>query len=294
MTAAPEPVALRSSRLIAECAPQLGGRLSGLRRLGPQGERDVLTPLPAWGDVAWRWPKGGAYPLIPYSNRIRNAILMRDEGPLALKPHPDAAPHTLHGHAQLRPWRVLTQDTASASFGLDHDGDDDWPWPFAARQVVSVEDDELRLTLSLANTGDEMCPAGLGWHPYLACAPGSFVRCDARRRWRHDADYVATGETEPYRGPEGDTDYLSDWSVATLVHADGETGTLTADPAFGHLVLHRPASAAYVCVEPVTHVGDAFNLGVRGFKGTGAVDLAPGATLAGEIRMRFASAGAAP
>lgn len=282
-----ERIVLRSARLVAECAPGLGGRLSRLRLIDARGERDLLTPLPAWGAVAWRWPKGGAYPLIPYSNRIRDAALTCGGARTILKAHPDAAPHTLHGPAQLRPWSVLDRDEAAATLGLDHDGDADWPWPFQARQRFTIEDDELRLRIEIVNHGAAAFPAGLGWHPYLALGPGATLRHDARGRWAFDDDFIATGETMPATADFDETDYLSDWSAASIVHADGLTVTLSADPVFRHLVLHRPRGGAYICVEPVTHVSDGFNLRERGVEGTGADDdLAPGASMGGEIRLR--------
>ena len=55
-----------------------------------------------------------------------------------------------------------------------------------------------------------------------------------------------------------------------------------------NLVLHVPVGAPYACIEPVTHVADAFNLAAAGVEGTGARVLQPGETLAGLVRLGLA------
>ena len=65
---------------------------------------------------------------------------------------------------------------------------------------------------------------------------------------------------------------------------DGAHLSITCDPVFGHLVVHRPPSGAYLCVEPVSHVANGFNLAARGVAETGTRFLEPGETLQGQIR----------
>ena len=62
-----------------------------------------------------------------------------------------------------------------------------------------------------------------------------------------------------------------------------------ADPVFGHLVVHRLDTLAYLCLEPVSHVADSFNLATRGVADTGTRWLAAGESLAGAMRFSLAS-----
>jgi aldose 1-epimerase len=281
-------IGLRSAGLAAELAPALGGRMSALRLADG---RDIIVPMVGWPDAPWRWPKTGAYPLIPYSNRIRSARLATVSGIVPLKPHPDADQHTLHGPAHLRPWTCIGRNDSSATLALDYAPDADWPWAFWAEQSFTLDGDALALRLAIANTGAEAFPVGLGWHPYFVWLPGATLSHDARLRWPMDADAVATGASEPNAPPHARTEYLSEWARAEIAFSDGLRLELTADPVFGHLVCHRPDGDAYACVEPVTHTADGFNLAVRGVELTGARTLAPGETLSGDIRLRITHAG---
>ncbi|MFN7192659.1 MAG: hypothetical protein ACK5U4_14595, partial [Rhodospirillales bacterium] len=62
--------------LRAEALPELGGRLARLQYRAGDGAHDVLVPIGADPALPPSWPKGGAYPLIPYSNRIADAQVL--------------------------------------------------------------------------------------------------------------------------------------------------------------------------------------------------------------------------
>lgn len=275
--------------LAVTLAPEFGGRLATLRLKTRDGERDLAPPLTRWTDDPLRWPKAGAYPLVPYSNRVAHALLKTSGRALPLRAHPDAAPHTLHGPGHLRAWSVATSDAKGAELILSSSADADWPWAYEARQRFSLDGARLRLSMEIRNCSDEAFPAGLGWHPYLIFGAGAKLHHDARSRWPFDADYVSTGAREPASSDGRRTDYLSDWRSVRLTRADGVTIDIDADPIFDHLVLHRPDTDAYACVEPVTHASNGFNLAAQGVADTGTRILQPGETMGGEIRLRIAT-----
>lgn len=260
----------------AELAPTLGGRLTMLRH----ADRDIVVPLPTDHADPLFWGKGGGYPLVPYHNRIENAQLHFDGVVFNLLPHPDAVPHSLHGPAQRRPWRLVERDAASAVLALDYAADGDWPWAFEARQSFTLGGNGVTVGLTLRNKDTTPMPAGLGWHPYL---PVGLVTHDAAIHWPLRSDYLPTGERLSGPGPQAEaTHYVEAWTMATVA-ADELDITLTASPEFRHLVVH--SAGQYVCLEPVTHVANGFNLAAAGHAFAGMHSLAPGKVLAGTIRL---------
>lgn len=265
----------------AELAPALGGRLTLLRHEG----RDIVVPLPTDHADPLFWGKGGGYPLLPYHNRIEKAQLHFAGAVFDLVPHPDAMPHSLHGPAQRRPWRLVEQEAASTVLALDYAADADWPWAFEARQSFALGDNGLTVGLTLRNTDTTAMPAGLGWHPYL---PAGRVTHDAAIHWPLRPDYLPTGERLSGPGPEaGATRYLEAWTRADVAAA-GLDITLTASPEFRHLVVH--SAGQYVCLEPATHVANGFNLAAAGHDFTGTHSLAPGGVLAATVRLTISEA----
>jgi aldose 1-epimerase len=271
-------IELRAGPMRAVLFPAAGGRVGQLHHALAG---DVLVPLADARFNPMQWPRAGAYPLVPYHNRIAGARLVNNGETIQLVPHPAAAPHSLHGPAHRRPWRVVDAAGVAARLALEYAEDEDWPWPFLAEQHFELSPLGMTVTLSVTNRGQTSMPAGLGWHPYFNSAgPAS---ANAEFCWRHADDYLPDGLRAPATQAAigAPTAYLQEWSGAAAVLLSGARLTIGADPLFAHLVLHR--SDGITCIEPVSHVANGFNLAAQGVADTGTVWLDPGATLAGKI-----------
>lgn len=269
--------------------PSAGGRIAALWSDDDGVRHDILVPmLPGPFDPA-NWPKAGCYPLLPFSNRIRDAVFMADGTVVRLPAHPPG-PHALHGFSQRRPWS-LHEAAAGPVMRHEHEADA-WPWSFAAEQRLALDADGLTVTLWVQSRAATAMPLGMGLHPYLAAAPEDRVGFAAAAEWAVDADYIATTlGSVPVRhdaplGTAPVTRYCAGWDgVATLLRAGAPPVSVTAEAPLDHLVFHVPPGGAYLCVEPVSHVADAFNLAARGVAGTGHRMLAPGEEATASMRI---------
>jgi aldose 1-epimerase len=291
---------IATAGLAAQIAAEAGGRLARLSWQRPTGVVvDIVVPLTT-GLAPPRWPKAGAYPLIPYANRIAHGRLSFLGRVHEVAPHPDAHPHSLHGHAHLVPWICVKTGDAQADLFLACARSEAWPWAFEARQRFVVQKDELIVSLSLRNVDRVAMPAGLGWHPYFAASTSARLVFDAEEWWPDASDHLPLGYPRPLDPdlrsplvvPDRDlTAYLGRWSgEVQFFRKDGVRITVLADKIFGHLVVHRPADAAYLCIEPVTHVADGFNLAASGVRGAGLHVLGPGDELTGTVRVTLSEA----
>lgn len=291
------PCEIRSDHLIASFDPVAGGRLSRLQWRRPCGDLfDVVVPMTT-GLQETRWPKAGAYPLIPYSNRIANGRLLFRGAEYTLAPHPDARPHTLHGGAHLLPWQYRIATGSHIALEVSCQASPAWPWSFLAKQCFTVSANKLKLEMAVRNMDGTAMPIGLGWHPFFRCEGAVSLHHTARERWPHDERFLPVGRVEapgpdwgsPVRlEPHARDAYLGNWGQAfELRYHAGVRIRLTASPIFEHLVVHRPAGGSYVCVEPTTHVTDGFNLAAAGVPGTGLRVLEPGEELCGSLQLEF-------
>jgi aldose 1-epimerase len=295
----PGDLLLRAGKACAVLRPAAGGRVCSLT-LARDGGRtvDVLFPYSAQGVDPLRWAKGGIYPLLPYSNRIANAQLQTPDGVVDLSPHPDAAPHTLHGPAHGMAWTVQAHDEHSATLTLDHPASAAWPWHFRGEMRFHLSTDALQMDVTLTNLDARSMPAGLGWHPYFLHQPSARLRYRASQLWTSDKDFLAqsAGPLPAHESFEVAhalrdgtmTDYLSGWDgQLELDLPEGEVLQLHTGPLLSHLVVHRPPQGGYLCIEPVSHVANGFNLAARGVAGTGSVLLASGESLSGPMTLRL-------
>lgn len=286
--------------------PHAGGRVSALRLVDRvRGAVEVLHPYPQDVFDPLHWAKGGIYPLMPYSNRIDNARLSVGGEMLQLRAHPDAAPHTLHGNAQAQVWvaePVESSDANTAVLRLHSAASDAWPWQYEAAQHFKLEASSLTITLTLTNRDSRAMPAGIGLHPYFRHHAEAAVGYTASDIWPTDAAFLPLGSARPLQNREQAdpprrlvggtmTDYLGGWngraSIELPSSPPGAVLAIEADPVFGHLVVHRPDSGAYLCLEPVTHVANGFNLAAQGVLGTGTRVLLSGESMAGSVSFKM-------
>ncbi|WP_069883290.1 hypothetical protein [Bosea sp. BIWAKO-01] len=300
--ASPHVHALAAGRMRASVRPLDGGRLASLWREEPGGGRtDVLVPLPETGFDPLFWPKAGTYPLVPFSNRIRGAAFRFGETPVALAPHPAAAPHALHGFCQMRPWTMTRHSQVQVEMRYRHapeSAPDAWPWEFEAIQRITLDASGVTHEIGVESRAASPMPIGLGLHPYFAVSQGDRISFAADAVWKADANgcgrelLTLTGSARLHDSRHGEdevTTYHAGWGgTASLDRRDGTRVVIEANAPLDHLVFHVPAGGRYLCLEPVSHVADAFNLAASGKAGTGARVLRAGEAISATMRIELA------
>ena len=134
----PLTIVLRSGDLKLALAPPVGGAIAGFWADGVALLRE--TPEEALRDRLVR--QTSCYPLIPYSNRIAKGRFRFDGVDHRLALNFGDHPHSMHGNAWQRPWRVEDADDARCRLVLVHrpSGEEAMGWPFAyrAEQVMEI------------------------------------------------------------------------------------------------------------------------------------------------------------
>jgi aldose 1-epimerase len=271
--------------LRCELKPELGGCVAGLW----WGDVAVLQSTAA--DQLQSVRQAASYPLIPYSNRMANAVLQwqGQAYPLCKNWAPD--PHAIHGVGWERPWGVLTQTPHSALLGYQHTPDASWPFAFDATQSFTLSSQGLAMTMSITNRADHPAPVGLGWHPFFVKRPGSRVSFKARGRWEMGPDQLPT-HCLPSTGLQAEVATLSvdhcfdGWSGETELRDNLITVRITS--ALDHLVVYTLPQRADIAIEPVSHANNAFNRATHtpGDATTlGLITLMPGETFSSAMRI---------
>ncbi|MFN3559982.1 MAG: aldose 1-epimerase [Brevundimonas sp.] len=251
-------IALRRGDWRLVLRPEIGGAIASLDRDGvdilrrmPDGSTDVL-------DAA-------CFPLTPYANRIAGGAFAFEGRTITLPVQPAFAPHALHGDGWLSKWRVEAGSEASATLVHRH-APDQWPWPYEARQVFTLDEDGLTVALSMTNLSDTPMPAGLGLHPYFPVTGTTRLRFAATQVWGGGVDEVPTtllpvtelfdwsGGARVTDAPFVDNAYVGG-GAAVLTDA-GRTTTVTASANAGWRHIFVPGGD-FCCIEPVTHRPDA-------------------------------------
>lgn len=285
-TNAARSLELRAGALRLALRPDLGGAIAGFWH----EDTAVLRSCEPAALASSR--QAGCFPLAPYSNRIGYRHFRWQGRDHTTAPNFDAdCPHSLHGTAWQEVWRVRAADATQAELALHHRADAHWPFSFDALQRFELSEGALTLQLSLTNIDARTQPVGLGWHPYFP--KRSCSRLHFESRWRWDTD--ATTQLPTRRVAQGgiddevrqlDVDHCFEGWVGTARVRD-EKLALTITASSPYLVLYTPPAHDYFCVEPVSHLSNAIQMGDP--TAHGLVALSAGETLAAWLRIEVAS-----
>jgi aldose 1-epimerase len=269
-------VELTCGALRCAIEPRLGGCIAGLWH----GGEPVLRTVPA-GELT-NARQSGCYPLVPFSNRIGQAVMVWEGSAYRLVRQGDE-PHAIHGVGWQRPWQVLAQDERMALLAYEHAADSAWPFDFDCSQTLRLDGPSLDLTLAMTNQSQVAAPAGLGWHPWFVKPPGSRLAFAATGRWDMGPDKLPT-ERRAFAGFDGDCDTLDvdhcfdGWAGSAQLTLGRKRITVRSD--LSHLVVCTSPQRGFVAVEPVSHVNNAVQLAASGHDAArlGLAALQPGET----------------
>ncbi|MDQ6676930.1 MAG: aldose 1-epimerase [Acidobacteriota bacterium] len=260
---------------------------------------------------------GGAV-LFPFANRIRGKMLPDGRtletmvaGRKVLLPAdwhgkaPGAEKCAMHGLILESVMDVVEADSYHVKAALDC-GNFGGYW--LSRALVEVEAElraqALAFSLLVTNTGNEVLPVGIGWHPYFALPSKrreqARVHVPARKRAlvNNYDDVFPTGELVPvadtpydFTAPDGaalGSLYLDDSFVDLEKTREGNTVVRILDPAAHYevrltafsphiraLQVYSPSGKSFVVLEPQFNWADPFSAVWPAGTDTGMVMLAP-------------------
>ncbi|MER8488163.1 aldose 1-epimerase [Mesorhizobium australicum] len=289
-----ELVSISDGIATVEVASAAGGALASYRWWRDGSAVDWLRPAEPTA-IGRRDPGAMAcFPLVPYSNRIRNGRFDFAGRPIQL-PTASDDPHHEHGHGWRHPWTVVSHEARMIVLRYRHAADS-WPWSYEAEQAISLADGRLCLTIAVRNLSDAPMPVGLGFHPYFPSTQWTHVQARVSGMWENDAEVLPIRHVPPPVGAhpsigfdvsEVDFDTVfTGWTRRARITwpEHGRQLDIEAEAPMDFLVLYTPPGEPFFCAEPVSNITDAFNrMGDKEID-TGCIVLAPGQKQSASVR----------
>jgi len=170
-----------------------------------------------------------------------------------------------HGFARNQPWQVVTVRKSTATVRLQSAGQARWPWPNVVELTFTVAARSLRIDQRVTNTGTEIMPFGLGFHPYFRVldADKSKVRVETAARSAFDnvTKQIVEFDHIDLTAKEVDLHLIDHGASTGSLTWDGREIRLSASPEFTHWVVWTLAGRDFVCLEPWTSPGNGINVG---------------------------------
>jgi aldose 1-epimerase len=284
-------VNLTAGALDLAIAPALGGSIS---RFDFAEDGRKISVLRGSEGAPASVLDAACFPLVPFSNRIRNGRFRFRGREVTLAPNMKGDRSPLHGQGWLAAWKMLRSNSRSMELRFVHEPGE-WPWRYEARQYFDLDPAGLALHLTCRNLSDEPMPCGLGLHPYFPCTAETRIDTKVGHAWTID-EHVLPVERVPATGRYDLRDRLvcgqdldngfGGWSGKARISDPGlpfEIELSSPDAAF--FQLYSPASGGLFVAEPVTHANAALNAPEECWPELGLRVLEPGEETALTMRL---------
>ena len=140
-----------------------------------------------------------------------------------------------------------SEDSLSFEFAVQSADHALWPWPFKLTAHFALSGSSLALTYTIVNTGVEIMPLQLGFHPGFIAPAGSVIRAER-------ADLPDGADTLPLtsgRFDAGSIDLAAPRSAwFRLERGDGRSVTVDTAGCPYVLLWGAPGETPFACIEP--------------------------------------------
>ncbi|MFC7498523.1 aldose 1-epimerase [Enterovirga sp. GCM10030262] len=279
-------------RLDLRLAPQVGGCIAAFNYLSDEkGKTPILRGAEA---VPSSILEAASFPLVPYSNRVRNGCFRFRGREVTLVPNMEGDPSPLHGQGWLAAWTAEEHESDRATLVYRHAAGE-WPWAYEARQHFRLDEDGLSLRLSCRNLSGEPMPCGLGQHPYFPCTPETRLDTRVECAWTIDGRVLPVGKvpaTGRYDlrdrfvcGQDLDNGF-GGWSGSARITDPGLSFAIElSSPTARFFQLYSPPAGGLFVAEPVTHANAALNEPEEMWTELGLAIIGPGEEMALDSRL---------
>ncbi|WP_159565773.1 aldose 1-epimerase [Budvicia diplopodorum] len=257
-----------------------GGAIEGF--YGRNGGASVALLRPGKGSGSAI--QSSCFPLVPFANRVNGNRFSFEGKTYRLTPNTEWDTHYLHGDGWLNEWQCLEHTQHELLLEYQHS---QGIYRYVARQHFRLRDNELDVTLSVTNQGEDALPFGLGWHPYFPLTKHTTVQAKSGGYWLEEAHWLA-GEHQTTLPADIDFNQpspvprrwvnngFSGWDGNATIHWPEHQWSLTmetepacpcyfifvSDPAFD-----QGYDFDFFCLEPMSHAANDHNVqGAGGLK----------------------------
>lgn len=281
---------LKNDTISCQIAPEIGGAIYSLDYHTDKVTQNLMRTT--WGEAAHLITDFACWPLVPFSNRIRDGRFQFMGQDYQIPTNYLGHPHASHGQAWEHPWQIQHHDASRCDLSFSFDDKTVWPFPYTAAQKFKLFDNGLAITLSMTNAGTQPMPAGIGLHPYFPKPPGTTLQAQVSHLWEIDATVLPTqrivvppqynfATPKPLDQTRLDHCFEGYGGFMEIVWPNRPVKlNVTSSPRLRHFVVYTPEGKDFFCAEPVSHMPDAVNRMTQ--IDTGLVILNPGESLSAD------------
>ncbi|MCW5518607.1 hypothetical protein J1N09_02060 [Aureitalea sp. L0-47] len=223
--------------------------------------------------------------LFPFPNRIANGAYYFGDKQYQLDLNDSRYGNSIHGFAYCQTPEVISHTDTSLFLRFTHSESPGYPFPYVLELEYTIGPQGLNLKFTVKNTGKDLMPFGLGWHPYFVTPDQEkfSLHFEAEKKYLVNEtmipDHSAPVNHSKFKlsGLEVDNAYRLTNSEVILEGPNRELKLFVTEE--GYIQLYNPIDKKSFAVEPMSCIPDAFNNKI------GLKTLRPGVTFEWSIEL---------
>ena len=134
--------------------------------------------------------KTAGFPLTPFCNRINKNSFKYKEHKYNLTNNTNLGKYYLHGDGWLNKWQIKKNTKSVIQIFYQKNQSEDTPYSYLSNQQFSLNNNSLRIDLTVKNLNKIPLPFGLGFHPYLPKNELTLLQAKSNTYWIEDQNYI--------------------------------------------------------------------------------------------------------
>lgn len=216
--------------------------------------------------------------LFPFPNRLKSGKFNYVGETFQFPLNDFGRPNALHGLLHDKAFEITSQQDDEICLSYSDNGDTaHYPFPFKIDLTYKLTPGELKISVSITNTGDKVLPCSFGWHPYFNLPEGidpGKIQLQGVELIEVDEMMIPSGKKTPYMTLEEPTP-ISGLSLDTCFHSieekdryvtrlffpDSSGLEVWQDSNHPYTQIYTPEDGKTIAIEPMTSNIDALNNG---------------------------------
>ncbi len=277
-------ITLTSDKINLSISPQYGACITSFTYKKNGGDFNVLRPtnineLKEKGATA-----SSGFAILPYVGEIKEGNFIYWGIKRKVSDNPEEA---VNGDSWKKSWQMDGFSSTKLKMSYKHEGNNGFPYPYTARQVIELSENKVKITLTVINNFELPMPLGMGFFPFFPKTPDVELKCRNYNVWSHEG---LMSLSKPYRTPEewryeklssfGKTEldtYFGgfDGNIELKYKKNKIAVELKSEGEFHNVYIKNKLDEDFFNICPATNTQDAFNIAARGVIGSGIMTLEP-------------------
>ena len=187
-------------------------------------------------------------------------------------------PDPIHGEGWVSKWKVKSKSKISTELLFNHDGKKGFPFKYQVNQEFILKKKSLYINISITNIDKESFNCGIGFHPWFNIDKFSRIYSNnftyiENNKNNFKQKKLTAAKLLNLNKYKIDKTFLNWNGKAKLILNKDISLEIINKKNINNLHIYTPPKENFFCIEPVTNVGDAFQIKKNSKEYTGLKNL---------------------